>query len=242
MTHPMFGGDKKVGASILSGPEKALVAWGTPRVPGWLETYHLTMMTVLWSGLNVVFGYLGRENLHWLWAVSLMIVVQYVTDLFDGAVGRTRNTGLIKWGFYMDHFLDYIFLCSLVVAGYLIAPPEVGFWYVVLVVLVGGFMVNSFLTFAATNQFEIYFYGMGPTEMRIGFILLNAVIIFTGTDHFPITVPLVCGICGVGLVFMAWKSSRTLWAIDMEHKAEMARGQAEEGKTPGTFDVGESGS
>ncbi len=234
MTHSTFGGDKKVGQSILTRPEKALVAWGTPRVPGWLQTYHLTMLTVVWSGLNVLFGYLGRENLHWLWAVSLMIVLQYVTDLFDGAVGRARDTGLIKWGFYMDHFLDYVFLCSLVVAGFLIAPPGVGFWYVVLVVLVGGFMVNSFLTFAATNQFEIYFYGLGPTEMRVGFILLNAIIIFTGTDHFHITVPMVCGVCLLGLAWMAKRSSDLLWAIDMEHKAARDKVETESGSdSPG---------
>lgn len=151
-----FGGDKKVGQSILTGPQKAFVAWGMPRVPLWLETYHLAMLTVLWSALNVLFGFLARANLHWLWMVSPMIVLHYVTDLFDGSVGRTRNTGLVKWGFYMHHSLDYVFLCSLVLAGYLIAPERLGFYYVLLLALTGGFMVNSFLSFAATNAFEIY--------------------------------------------------------------------------------------
>jgi phosphatidylglycerophosphate synthase len=31
-----------------------------------------------------------------------VIVFQYITDLLDGEIGRKRNTGLIKWGFYMD--------------------------------------------------------------------------------------------------------------------------------------------
>jgi phosphatidylglycerophosphate synthase len=105
-----FGGDKKIGRSILSTPEQALVAWGTPRIPGYIETYHLTMLTLVWGFLNPVFGYLGQSNLQWLWMVCVMIVFQYITDLFDDAVGRKRRTGLIKWGFYMDHFLDYIFL------------------------------------------------------------------------------------------------------------------------------------
>lgn len=219
MSDKSFAGDRKVGQSILTGPEKAFVAWGTPRVPLWLETYHLTMLTVLWSALNLLFGYLARTNIHWLWMVSLMIVLQYVTDLFDGAVGRTRNTGLVKWGFYMDHFLDYIFLCSLVMAGYLIAPEGLGFFYVLLLALTGGFMVNSFLSFAATNAFEIYTYGFGPTEMRIGFIAINTVIILTGTAHFPVTVPLVCAACFIGLLVMAIRSHRKLWALDMEKKA-----------------------
>lgn len=216
---PAFAGDKKVGRPLLYGPERALVAWGTPRVPRWLETYHLTLLTLLWSGLNAVFGVLARSDLRWFWGVSAMIVLQYLTDLFDGAVGRARGTGLVKWGFYMDHFVDFIFLGSLVLAGYLVAPPGVAHWFIVLLTLNGAFMVSSFLSFAATNEFEIYVSGVGPTEVRILIIAINTVIISTGTSHFPITVPLICAACLIGLVVVVWSASRKLWAIDMANRA-----------------------
>lgn len=218
MDKTVFAGHKKVGQSILGGPEKALVAWGLNKVPVWLETYHLTLLTILWSALNVLFGWLAKSNLQWLWLISLMIVLQYITDLFDGAVGRSRDTGLIRWGFYMDHFLDFIFLNSLVLAGYLLAPPGLGYYYFMLSIITGGFMVNSFLSFAATNQFEIYFWGFGPTELRIVFIAINTVIIMTGTNHFPHSVPALVITCGIGLIIMVKRSSDQLWAIDMEHK------------------------
>lgn len=217
---PEFAGDKKVGESILSRPEKAFRAWGVPKIPRWLETYHLTLTTVLWSGLNILWGYLGRSNLNWLWLVSLMIVLQYVTDLFDGAIGRERNTGLVKWGFYMDHFLDYVFLCSLVMAGYLVAPPDLAAWYMALLIIVGCFMVNSFLAFACTNKFEIYHYGFGPTEMRAVFIIINIIIIYTGTAHFRYTVPALVGVCGTALVWQIYRTHRSLWRLDMEAKAQ----------------------
>jgi phosphatidylglycerophosphate synthase len=220
MSKAKFGGDQKVGQSILSRPEKALVAWGTPRVPKCIETYHLTMLTVLWSGLNVLFGYLAFTNINWLWMVSLMILLQYITDLYDGAIGRARNTGLIKWGFYMDHFLDYVFLSSLVVAGYLLAPAVAGVWYIFLLVLVGCFMVSSFLSFAATNKFEIYFFGVGPTELRILFIAINTCIIYTGTAHLVYSVPIVCVLCALGLVYIVYQTHTTLWRLDMEIKAD----------------------
>ena len=216
MEKQRFGGDKKVGQSILHGPEKALVAWGTPKIPQWLETYHLTLLTLVWSGLNVVFGYLAQSNLHWLWMVSGMIVLQYITDVYDGAIGRLRGTGLIKWGFFMDHFLDYVFLCSLVMAGFFISPKGLEFWYLILLIIIGSFMVNSFLSFAATNQFQIYFFGFGPTEMRIVFILINTVIIFTGTAHFRYSVPLICGMCFLALIFTVYRSQKILWQLDME--------------------------
>jgi phosphatidylglycerophosphate synthase len=218
MAKEPFGGAGKVGESLLAGPEKRLVAALLPKVPRWLETYHLTMMTLLWSALVVLFGWLARENLHWLWGSSVMIVGQYLTDLFDGAVGRRRNTGLIKWGFFMDHFLDYIFLCSLILAYYLVAPAGYDVWFIALLGLTGGHMVHSFLAFAATNEFRISFAGLGPTETRIGFIIINTVIILTWPDYYDVTIPLLTFATTGGLVFVVYRTQRRLWKIDMENK------------------------
>lgn len=218
MGHGSFAGDRKVGKSVLHRPEQAFQRWGTPRIPHWIETYHLTLLTIPFSLLNVLFGVLARQDLRWLWAVSLMIAMQYITDLFDGAVGRARNTGLVKWGFYMDHLLDFVFLGSLVFVGYSIAPADVVPWFVILPVLLGTFMVSSFLSFSATNAFEITVFGMGPTEFRIGVILLNTILVFTGTDHFRVTVPVLCGACLLALVVVARRTSTALWAIDMREK------------------------
>lgn len=95
--------------SILVNLENRFKHWAMPKLPRYLETYHLTIMTVLWSVLNIILGFYARKSLSVLWLVSLMIVLQYFTDLFDGELGRQRNIGLIKWGFYMDYFLDYLF-------------------------------------------------------------------------------------------------------------------------------------
>ena len=112
-----FRGDKKFGQSWLHGPEERLKAFLIPLVPKGVETYHLTSMTVLWALLVPVFSILARRNNLWMLGVCALIVAQYVTDLLDGAIGRLRGTGLVKWGFFMDHFLDFVFLCSMLV-GY----------------------------------------------------------------------------------------------------------------------------
>ncbi len=216
-----FGGDKKVGSSILTRPENRFKYWAVPKIPASIETYHLTMTTLLWSLINVIVGFYVKENLNLLWLVSLMIILQYITDLFDGEVGRQRNTGLIKWGFYMDHFLDYIFLCSLVFVGYMIAPEGLAIWYFALVVILGGFMVNSFLAFGATNEFQIYYYGFGPTETRVVFILINTFIIYCGTDNFNILLPIVVLLCLAGLVVNTWQIHKMLWHLDMEIKKSL---------------------
>ena len=96
-----FGGDSKVGHSLFSRPENSLKNWAVPKIPDGIETYHLTLTTILWSLINILLGFYAKEDLNFLWLVSLMIVLQYSTDLFDGELGRQRNTGLIRWGFYM---------------------------------------------------------------------------------------------------------------------------------------------
>ncbi len=94
----IFNGDKKVGKNIFYTLEQRFVTWSVPKIPKWLQTYHLTLLTLVWSGIIVVASYLAKDNIQWLWLVSFMIVCQYLSDLLDGAVGRYRNTGLIKMG------------------------------------------------------------------------------------------------------------------------------------------------
>lgn len=220
MAKEKFGGDQKVGESLLRGWEIGFVARNVERVPRWLETHHLTLLTVFWSGLILVFSWQARSSLHWLWLVSLMIFLQYLTDLFDGAVGRHRGTGLIKWGFFMDHLLDYLFQSCLVIGYWMISPPGLDLYFLGILALTGGFMVLSFLSFAATNRFEIYFCGLGPTEARLLVILMNAVIVTVGTSWWRVTVPIFCFSFLAGLVFLGFKKHRELWALDMEAKSK----------------------
>lgn len=221
-TQPTFGGAGKVGESLLTRPEKRLVARYVGRVPRGLETYHLTLLTVLWSGLVMLCGWLARADIRWLWLVSALIVCQYVTDLFDGAVGRLRDTGLVKWGFFMDHFLDYVFLCALITAYYLVAPEGFATWFMLLLGLTGAHMVHSFLAFAATNEFRIAFYGVGPTEMRLVFIGINTFIIYTWPRYYAVTIPLLTLAVLLGLVYAVYCTQRRLWALDMANKAARA--------------------
>ena len=218
MSNETFAGDKKVGESFLGPWEKRFVKRWVPLVPSWIETYHLTLLTLLWSALALVFFGLAKLNLHWLWAVSLMIFLQYITDLFDGAIGRHRDTGLVKWGFHMDHFLDYIFQSVIVIGYYLMAPEGLAHYFFGLLLLTGGYMVNSFLWFAATNRFEISYFGVGPTEIRLLVIAMNASIVFIGTSWWTITVPLFFWAFLIGLVVLVFQTQRKLWKIDMEAK------------------------
>jgi phosphatidylglycerophosphate synthase len=214
-----FKGDQKEGRWLLADGEEKLKQWLLPMVPKWLETYHLTLLTIPWCLLIIACSFLAQYNIHFLWVVSLMIFAQYITDLLDGAIGRQRNTGLVKWGYYMDHFLDYIFLCSILIGYGLMVEDHNKFFLFYILMLFGAFMVNSFLSFAATGAFRISYMGIGPTEVRLIFILLNTFIIFF---HEKFNMSLLLPIVLWGATFMlfvtVYQTQKGLWKIDMEAK------------------------
>ena len=219
------GCDKKAPMkTLLSAPEKKFIMWLAPKFPAWTTSRMLTMMTVLWTLGVIGFGMLaGRTgNLHWLWLSSVMIFMQWFTDCFDGAIGRARNEGLIKWGFYMDHFLDFVFMCAILVGySYLFQDTsrQIVFF---LIPVFGSFLTNSYLGFAATNEFKITFLGAGPTEARIGFIVLNTALILGGVRWLEAALPWVLGGSLVLLCVVVLRSSRYIWQLDMEAKANRA--------------------
>lgn len=215
-----FAGDKKVDRSILGAAESDFQDFVVPRIPKSIETYHLTLLTIPFSALVVFFSYLARYDMQWLWGVSALIVLQYLSDLFDGALGRYRNTGLVKWGYYMDHFLDYTFLCAILIGYSFIVPPHLKFLQFFILAVCGGFMVNAYLDFAATNEFRISHLGIGPTEVRIIFIIVNTLLIFFGRTYLAGALPYALGVATIGLWYVVFKTQQRLWRTDMNRKLD----------------------
>jgi hypothetical protein len=121
----------------------------------------------------------------------------------------------------------------LIIAYALIAQPEdnLEWWFFLILAITSGYMVNSFLCFAATNEFEIYFLGVGPTEIRVCFILLTSFIIIfdPGREYFSYGVPIYAGILALGLIFLARQSHAKLWVLDMKREKAKRTTQRNEG-------------
>ncbi|MFA6094819.1 MAG: CDP-alcohol phosphatidyltransferase family protein [Candidatus Paceibacterota bacterium] len=221
MNNQTFAGDKKSGTWLTqSFEDKYLRSFLLRFVPSFVQTYHLTLMTIMWSVIAVWASYMARVDIQWLWVVSLMLACQYVTDLLDGAVGRARNTGLIKWGYYMDHFLDYIFFSALILGYAFIFPADMMYIFILLALIQIGFLINLFLSFAATNAFKISFARFGPTETRIAYILFNTYLIYWGTQLPMRLLPYFVVVCAGVLTIMVYRTQKQLWKIDMESKAQ----------------------
>jgi len=215
-----FAGAGKSNHGLLVPLERRLARHVLPRVPRWLETYHLTLLTPVWSIGIGVFGYLAANNLRWLWMTNLMIVLHYFTDHFDGKLGKYRNTGLRKWGFYMDHLFDYVFVCSILI-GYSFLIPQKSMFSLLLVLCVfSAFMFHTFLMLAATDEFKVSFSRFGPTELRITLIVINAFIIRFGPRGLKGSLFWVALGGTIALSIMAYIAQKKLWRTDMKAKAE----------------------
>jgi phosphatidylglycerophosphate synthase len=174
----------------------------------------------------LLFGWLAGTNIDWLWASSLLLVLQWFTDSFDGALGRYRAAGLVRWGYYMDHLLDYFFMGSIFVGYALLLPDDHGGAKVLLLVLMlvyGGLEANSWLAFAATNQFKITFLGIGPTEIRLLFVGVNTGLILFGTDWLVTILPWALALVSAMLVYIVVRTQRTIRALDMQHKGDTTK-------------------
>ena len=200
--------------------ERRLTAFILPRIPRWLETYHLTLLTPVWAIGIALFGYLAASNLRWLWMTNLMLVLHYFTDHFDGKLGKYRNTGLRKWGFYMDHLFDYVFLCSILIGYSYLIPQKSIFSMMLVLCIFSGFMFHTFLMLAATDEFRVSFSRFGPTELRLALIIINVFIIRFGTRGLKGALPWVAFGGLIALSILAYIAQRRLWQIDMKAKAE----------------------
>jgi archaetidylinositol phosphate synthase len=213
-----FAGASKSNNSFLTPFERRLAPAVLRRIPSWLETYHLTMLTLVWTGLILLFSYWAAKDLRWLWGVSAMIFMQYVTDHYDGKVGKYRGTGLVRWGYYMDHLLDYFWLCSIIVGYAFILPERSRYQVLILLVLVSGYEVSTFLALTATDCFKISYLRLGPTEFRVAIIVINALLVQYGTRQMINGLKYVNIGAASGLVLMVYRTHRVIWALDMKHK------------------------
>lgn len=205
---------------LLYPLDKMLVDKLLPAVPKFLQTYHLTLLTIIWSLLAIFVSYVLSDSRWVYFLIASIVILQYLTDLLDGAVGRARNTGLVLWGFFMDHFLDYVFLYSLGIGYFIIFPKSLDLYVAVIVILI-SFMFQAVLMRAITiKQFNISTQGISATEIRLLLVIINIVFFTTGMFFAQFLLMIAVITCAVGIFAYIYDSHRLLWEVDMKNKTK----------------------
>ena len=148
-------------------------------VPPFIGTKHLTFCSLL-SSLGILASYyLCSISYAFLFLASLFIIMEWIFDCLDGDIGRARGEGFVKWGYYMDHLFDCVFLGAIMFGFYFLFPGA-GLQILFLFFILSLSMSASFLMQGAVDnpEFKISFWGVSPIEFRLAIILFNALLYF----------------------------------------------------------------
>ena len=172
----------RVQTSILSKMEKRLLEWIATRLPRWMKPDHLTgigLIGAFLAGAGYILSNWGKD---FLWLSSFGFIVNWFGDSLDGTLARVRKIQRPTYGFYLDHNVDAI--TALVIALGAGISPFISF-SVAMLVLVGYFLLCIF-TYISTylnKTFKISYSGLGPTELRLGIIIINSLFLFLPSEN-----------------------------------------------------------
>jgi archaetidylinositol phosphate synthase len=154
----------RVHTSLLAGVEKRALVWMAHRLPGWINSDHLTGLAA--------FAMLGVGLCFWagtpgaLLAVVALLAVNWFGDSLDGTLARVRRHERPRYGFYVDHVLDAVGILflfgGLVLGGFMSPWAGAGF-------LLAYYLLTIEIALAthSVGTFTISYWKFGPTELRI---------------------------------------------------------------------------
>lgn len=169
----------RVNKIILGFIERPVLAWLAKRMPAWVTPDKLTLLGLFGTILTSISYYLTNFNPLYLWLASIGLVINWFGDCLDGTIARYRKIERPKYGFFVDHVMDGIGE-TLVVFGIALSP-YVNF-NVAMVALIGYLLMGNlvYITTFIRGIFRISYLGLGPTEVRVILIIMNALAFYLG--------------------------------------------------------------
>lgn len=156
----------RVNHGWLAAIEKRALVRMAGRLPGWINSDHLTVLALAaMAGAGAAF-WAARAWPPALALVVLALAVNWFGDSLDGTLARVRQHERPRYGFYVDHVLDITGI-SLLLAG--LALSSFMSPVIALSVLAAYLLVSAevFLATAVRGEFRMSFLNVGPTELRI---------------------------------------------------------------------------
>jgi phosphatidylglycerophosphate synthase len=158
--------------SVLAAAEKRTLLWLAARMPRRVSSDHLTGLgfaAMIAAGVAYALSAEHRALLH---VVNLALVVNWFGDSLDGTLARYRQRLRPRYGFYVDHIVDTLSAACLIggmaLGGYMTPIVALGF-----LVVYYALSINIYLATYTLGTFQISFFGLGPTELRIAVAIGN---------------------------------------------------------------------
>ncbi len=174
----------RIQQSWLAPSERIILLNMAMSLPQWVKPDHMTMLGVGGGCLcGIGFAASGHSPL-FLWLAVVGLVVNWAGDSLDGNLARVRGVERLKYGFFVDHVSDIVSQ-TLIFMG-MAASPYLRFEMGCLLLM--SYWLATMFTLIRTisaQVFQISYFGIGPTEIRIGLVVYAFSLLTVGP--LPIT-------------------------------------------------------
>jgi phosphatidylglycerophosphate synthase len=157
--------------------ERRALFWLAARMPRWVTPDILTGFGFLGALVTFAAYAWSGSNPGLLWIATLGFAINWFGDSLDGTLARLRKIERPRYGYYLDNSIDCVaallLALGLAISGYIRAD--------LCFLALATYTMLSALTFLRANIggiFQISYVAIGPTEMRIVFVVLNALLFF----------------------------------------------------------------
>jgi len=210
---------------LLARPERRLLEAIAARLPRRVLPDDLTLLGVA-AAVAICGAYqLSNDSRAWLWVASALLVVHWLGDSLDGTLARVRGIQRPRYGYYLDHLVDAAATAAIGI-GLGLSPFMLLSVGTLLVVAYLVLSINVYLESYALGRFSIGYGLIGPTEVRLLLIALNAALALGLELRFDVlgtglTALDVAGVAlAVGMVLLlAGRAVRNLRALAREEPA-----------------------
>lgn len=178
----------RIQRSFITKAEKRALNWLAERTPKTVNSDHLTVLGAVGMFLAGASYALSRYSHYGLLLSCLFLAINWLGDSLDGTLARHRQRQRPRYGFYVDHVIDSFGVTALLagmgVSGYM--QPLIAMRLLIAYLLLAS---ETFLATYAIGRFEMSYFGVGPTELRILLCIGNLYVFFHPSLH-PFGLPL----------------------------------------------------
>lgn len=220
-TAARFKSATRIQNSVLTGLEKRVLLWLAQRMPARVNSDHLTVLAfVAMIGVGASY-WLSSVTPIGLVLVMVLLAVNWFGDSLDGTLARYRDQQRPRYGYYVDHVVDVtgvLFLFGGLALSGLMHPVIAG------VLLLAYYLVSLevYLATHSLGQFNMSFFGVGPTELRLLLAAGNIAMLIRpttsvfGTGLTPFDIGGIIGAIGLAVTFVysAIKNTSTLYRME----------------------------
>lgn len=214
-----FGSAPRLQQAVTSGLEKRALVWMAERTPLWIHSDHLTGLGFLAQLMAGASYALARWDRYWLIAGIAFLALNWLGDSLDGTLARVRQQQRPRYGFYVDHITDSFgavgLMAGLALSGFM--HPYVAIGLLVVFLLLS---IQSYLATYTLGEFQLSFWSLGPTELRILLAVGNLALLYRPWiwhGHYRLfDVGGVIGLAGMSLMLIFFSVRNTCRLYQME--------------------------